>query len=132
VIQKRVNVLPVSTPYTKNALRERNVMDFNGIDTRRLPPCAWFPAVAARIRQSYPYWLIDEFQDTTPAQYGLYGFLAGNEFKNVFVVADDDQIIYQWAGASYRQIVDFREQFSPKANTACREPSLSSRSRSGR
>ena len=71
------------------------------------------PAVATRTRQSYPYWLIDEFQDTTPAQYRLVRFFAGDDFKNVFAVADDDQIIYQWAGASYRQIVEFREHFSP-------------------
>ncbi len=98
----------------ENALRERNVMDFNGmiLDTCRL--AHQVPAVAARIRQSYPYWLIDEFQDTTPAQYRLVRFLAGNEFKNVFAVADDDQIIYQWAGASYRQIVAFREHFAPE------------------
>ena len=95
------------------ALRERNVMDFNGmiLDTCRLAHNV--PAVAARIRQSYPYWLIDEFQDTTPAQYRLVRCLAGEEFKNVFAVADDDQIIYQWAGASYRQIVSFREQYRP-------------------
>ena len=98
----------------ENALRERNVMDFNGmiLDTCRL--AHHVPAVAARIQQSYPYWLIDEFQDTTPAQYRLVRFLAGDEFKNVFAVADDDQIIYQWAGASYRQIVAFREHFSPE------------------
>lgn len=95
------------------ALRDRNIMDFNGmiLDTCRL--AHQVPAVAARIRQSYPYWLIDEFQDTSPAQYRLVRFLAGSDFKNVFVVADDDQIIYQWAGASYRQILAFREQFSP-------------------
>ncbi len=98
----------------ENALRDMNVMDFNGmiLDTCRL--ACKVPAVAARIRQSYPYWLIDEFQDTTPAQYRLVRFLAGEDFRNVFAVADDDQIIYQWAGASYRQIVSFREQFSPK------------------
>ncbi len=97
----------------ENALRERNVTDFNGmiLDTCRLAHN--IPAVAARIRQSYPYWLIDEFQDTTPAQYRLVRFLAGDDFKNIFAVADDDQIIYQWAGASYRQIVSFREHFSP-------------------
>ena len=40
-------------------------MDFNGLilDTCRL--ARKLPAVAARIRQTYPYWLIDEFQDTT-------------------------------------------------------------------
>ena len=97
----------------ESALRERNVTDFNGmiLDTCRLAKN--IPAVAARIRQSYPYWLIDEFQDTTPAQYRLVRFLAGGDFKNVFAVADDDQIIYQWAGASYRQIVSFRKHFSP-------------------
>lgn len=98
----------------EKALRERNIMDFNGmiLDTCRL--VRQIPAVAARIRQSYPYWLIDEFQDTTPAQYQLVRFLAGDEFKNVFAVADDDQIIYQWAGASYRQIAAFRQHFSPE------------------
>jgi DNA helicase-2/ATP-dependent DNA helicase PcrA len=96
------------------ALRDRNIMDFNGmiLDTCRL--AHQVPAVAARIRQSYPYWLIDEFQDTSPAQYRLVRFLAGDDFRNVFAVADDDQIIYQWAGASYRQIVGFREHFAPE------------------
>ena len=96
------------------ALRDVNVMDFNGmiLDTCRL--AHQVPAVAARIRQSYPYWLIDEFQDTSPAQYRLVRFLAGDDFRNVFAVADDDQIIYQWAGASYRQIAAFREHFAPE------------------
>lgn len=95
------------------ALRTNNSLDFNGmiLDACRLAHTV--PAVAARTRQSYPYWLIDEFQDTTPAQYRLVRFFAGDDFKNVFAVADDDQIIYQWAGASYRQITQFREHFSP-------------------
>jgi len=95
------------------ALRANNSLDFNGmvLDACRLAHSV--PAVAARTRQSYPYWLIDEFQDTTPAQYRLVRFFAGDDFKNVFAVADDDQIIYQWAGASYRQITQFREHFSP-------------------
>jgi DNA helicase-2/ATP-dependent DNA helicase PcrA len=96
------------------ALRERNIMDFNGmiLDTCRLTH--QIPGVAARIRQTYPYWLIDEFQDTSPAQYRLLRFIAGDDFKNLFAVADDDQIIYQWAGASYRQIALFRQHFNPE------------------
>jgi DNA helicase-2/ATP-dependent DNA helicase PcrA len=92
----------------ENALRERNIMDFNGMILHTCRLAHQMPAVAGRVRQSYPYWLIDEFQDTTPAQYRLVRFLAGGEFKNVFVVADDDQIIYRWAGASYGQIAAFR------------------------
>ena len=95
------------------SLRANNSLDFNGmiLDACRLAHRV--PAVAARTRQSFPYWLIDEFQDTTPAQYRLVRFFAGDDFKNVFAVADDDQIIYQWAGASYQQIAKFREHFAP-------------------
>jgi DNA helicase-2/ATP-dependent DNA helicase PcrA len=96
------------------ALRERNITDFNGLILDACRLAHQVPAVALRIRQSYPYWLIDEFQDTSPAQYRLVRFLAGDDFRNVFAVADDDQIIYQWAGASYRQIVAFREHFVPE------------------
>ncbi|HJU11162.1 MAG TPA: ATP-dependent helicase, partial [Candidatus Binataceae bacterium] len=98
----------------EDALRSRNVLDFNGLI---LGACRLFrdiPEVASRLRRSYPHWLIDEFQDTSPAQYKLIRLLAGDEFRNVFVVADDDQIIYQWAGASYRQIELFREAFNPE------------------
>jgi DNA helicase II / ATP-dependent DNA helicase PcrA len=97
----------------EEALQQRNVMDFNGLILNACRLAHQMPSVAARVRQSYPYWLIDEFQDTTPAQYRLVRFLAGDAFKNVFAVADDDQIIYQWAGASYQQIVKFRQNFEP-------------------
>ena len=98
----------------ENALRTRNVMDFNGLILNACRLAHELPAVCTRIQQSYPYWMIDEFQDTSPAQYRFIRFLAGDSFKNVFAVADDDQIIYQWAGASYRQIAMFREHFKPQ------------------
>lgn len=98
----------------EDTLRSENVMDFEGLILETCRLLAKVPAVAARIRQSYPYWMIDEFQDTTPAQYWLLYYLSSGEFKNIFVVADDDQIIYQWAGASYRQIEKFRQQYKPE------------------
>jgi DNA helicase-2/ATP-dependent DNA helicase PcrA len=98
----------------EEALRAENATDFNGLilETSRL--LAKMPAVAKRIRQAYPYWMIDEFQDTSPGQYWLLHYLSGGEFTNVMAVADDDQIIYQWAGASYRQIEKFRSDFKPE------------------
>ena len=97
----------------EQALRENNALDFNGLilDACRLAHSV--PGVAARVRQSYPYWMIDEFQDTTLAQYRFVRLLAGDDFDNIFAVADDDQIIYEWAGASYKRIVAFREHYSP-------------------
>lgn len=97
----------------EEALRAENATDFNGLILEACRLLASMPAVAKRYRQSYPYWLIDEFQDTSPAQYWFLHYLSGKEFKNVMAVADDDQIIYQWAGASYRQIEKFRAEYMP-------------------
>ncbi len=71
--------------------------------------------IGARYRRSYPYWLIDEFQDTNSAQYALIRALAGEEFRNIFAVADDDQIIYEWNGASFKQIQAFLSNFAADA-----------------
>jgi DNA helicase-2/ATP-dependent DNA helicase PcrA len=95
-------------------LSRLNALDFNSLllQTHRL--ITTYPAIAARYRRSYPYWMIDEFQDTNTAQYRIIKELAGTEFKNVLVVADDDQIIYEWNGASYKQLEGFRQEFEPE------------------
>ena len=112
----RVNNPHVQAVYQlyDDALRSENAMDFEGLILETCRLLAKLPAIAARIRQSYPFWMIDEFQDTTPAQSWLIYYLSRGEFKNIFVVADDDQIIYRWAGASYRLIEKFREQYKPE------------------
>lgn len=43
---------------------------------------------------------VDEFQDTNRAQYDLLNLVVKGGKPNLFVVADDDQIMYQWNGAS--------------------------------
>lgn len=98
----------------EQSLKAENVMDFESLILETCRLLAMFPAVGARIRQTYPYWMIDEFQDTTPSQYWLLHYLSKDNFKNIFVVADDDQIIYQWAGASYRQIEKLRRDHKPE------------------
>ena len=81
-------------------LRRINALDFNSLIFEAYRLVTTYPAIAARYRRSYPYWLIDEFQDTNTAQYKFVRALAGNDFRNIFAVADDDQIIYEWNGAS--------------------------------
>jgi DNA helicase-2/ATP-dependent DNA helicase PcrA len=92
-------------------LRRVNALDFNSLILEVYRLVTDFPAIAARYRRSHPYWLVDEFQDTNTAQYRLLKALAGDDFRSLFAVADDDQIIYQWNGASFRQIQAFRRDF---------------------
>jgi len=96
----------------EDELRRINALDFNSLIFEAYRLVKAFPAIAARYRRSYPHWLIDEFQDTNSAQYELIRMLAGDGFRNVFAVADDDQIIYAWNGASYKQIQSFLADFS--------------------
>jgi DNA helicase II / ATP-dependent DNA helicase PcrA len=93
-------------------LRRLNALDFNSLILEAYRLVTRFPAIAARYRSAHPYWLVDEFQDTNGAQYKLIRGFAGNEFRNIFAVADDDQIIYRWNGASFRQIQAFIADFA--------------------
>ena len=105
-------VATIFTAY-EEALAKANALDFNSLIARTYELITKNPGVGIHYRRAYPYWMFDEFQDTTSGQYRLIKALAGTDFKNVFAVADDDQIIYQWNGASYQQIQRFRTDFEP-------------------
>jgi DNA helicase-2/ATP-dependent DNA helicase PcrA len=69
------------------------------------------PAVARIVRLSWTHVCVDEFQDTNRAQYDLLRTLVSVDQPNLFVVADDDQIIYQWNGASPERLLALRADF---------------------
>jgi ATP-dependent DNA helicase Rep len=56
-------------------------------------------ATAVRWQARYAHALVDEYQDTNPAQYRLFRHLVGDATPFT-VVGDDDQAIYGWRGAS--------------------------------
>lgn len=81
-------------------------------------PCHLFekyPELLTRWQNRYPFWLIDEYQDTNLAQYRFVQHVASRD-KNLCVVGDDDQAIYGWRGADVRNILDFAKDF-PDATT---------------
>lgn len=94
-------------------LERSNALDFASLTAKAFQLITSFPGIAALYRRTYTHWLIDEFQDTTDGQYRLIKAMAGDSFRNMFVVADDDQIIYQWNGASFRQLERYRADFQP-------------------
>lgn len=70
--------------------------------------------VARVLRLAWTHVCIDEFQDTNRAQYDLLRLLLGDQQPNLFVVADDDQIIYQWNGASPERLQTLRCDYEMK------------------
>lgn len=95
----------------ENELRRANALDFNSLilEAYRLFD---YPAMARHYQTVYRYWLIDEFQDTNGAQYELLRRMAGEHFREIFAVADDDQTIYEWNGANVRRISALIEDFA--------------------
>lgn len=76
-----------------------------------------------RIREYYQnrfeYLLVDEFQDLNPSQLYLPIIIAMPS-DNLFVVGDDDQMIYGWRGAGSRHIFNFPGQYESCAEITLR------------
>jgi len=98
--------------YTRyqDTLRQNNGLDFDDLLTEAAKLFKTVPEVLERYRRRYTHVLVDEFQDTNMAQYVFLKLLA-QDHQNIYVVADEDQMIYSWRGADYRNIQRFREDF---------------------
>lgn len=93
------------------ALVETNRLDFGSLlhFTRRL--LREKPGVARVLRVGWTHVCVDEFQDTNRAQYDLLRLIVAEKQPNLFVVGDDDQIIYQWNGASPERLQTLRRDY---------------------
>ena len=72
------------------------------------------PRIARQIKTVYRYICVDEFQDTNLAQYKILKLAAGTKTANLFVVADDDQVIFQWNGADPKRLEELKADYHPK------------------
>jgi superfamily I DNA/RNA helicase/RecB family exonuclease len=68
------------------------------------------PSLLARERRSRTFVVVDEYQDSDPAQEELLRLLAGGG-RDLLVVGDPDQSIYGFRGADPAGITRFPEQF---------------------
>ena len=99
-----------------NKYRERlgwsNALDFGDLITECLRLFRESPGLRDLYRTAYPYMLVDEFQDTTPAQFELLKAVINPVTANVFAVADEDQLIFEWNEARLETVNLYLEQFN--------------------
>ena len=87
-------------------------------------------AVRERERKAYDVVLVDEYQDTDPAQEALLYALAGDG-RELIVVGDPDQAIYAFRGADVSAIMRFPDRFRAPDDQPARIIALGTCRRSG-
>jgi DNA helicase-2/ATP-dependent DNA helicase PcrA len=128
--QKRAELLGALERY-EQLKRQIGVVDYGdliGLAHRLLDEV---PAVVAQIRARFQVVLLDEYQDTNPAQRELLRLVFGDGFP-VTAVGDADQTIYEWRGASLENFAEFPNHFPGEAGPAVTLPlTLNRRSDAG-
>ncbi|MBI2411117.1 MAG: ATP-dependent helicase [Candidatus Kerfeldbacteria bacterium] len=105
-------VMEVARAYKQyqDVLRAQGALDFGDLIIETIHLLKERPTLLAHYRKQFKYILVDEFQDTNFAQYDLIKLLAAPH-NNLTVVADDDQSIYSFRGASMSNILIFKKDF---------------------
>ncbi|WP_168058464.1 ATP-dependent helicase [Candidatus Manganitrophus noduliformans] len=96
-------------------MRSQGCIDFNDLIYLCLKLLKEDPNTLAEARDQWRHIIIDEFQDSDPAQYQLISHL-GRE-RGIAVVGDDDQSIYSFRSSTPEVIALFVADFSPKIIT---------------
>jgi DNA helicase-2/ATP-dependent DNA helicase PcrA len=95
--------------YSKRCFKN-GAMDFDDLLFKMYELLKNFPEVLHKYQHKFKYILIDEYQDTNPAQYEIIKLL-GAVHENVCVVGDDAQSIYSFRGATIENILQFQKDY---------------------
>lgn len=102
-------VAKVYDAYQKRLL-QAGAFDFDDLIYATVKLLRDFEDVREYYQNRFRYILVDEYQDTSVAQFQLV-YLLGGEHRNVCVVGDDDQSIYRFRGATIENILNFEQHF---------------------
>jgi len=89
---------------------KNGAMDFDDLLLKFYELLKAFPESLSKYQHKFKYILIDEYQDTNPAQYEIIKLL-GAMHENVCVVGDDAQSIYSFRGATIQNILQFQKDY---------------------
>ena len=102
-------------PSLRQALTERDLVDFDGLVELAAAVLRDDPAAAAGLRARWPRISVDEYQDIDPAQYELLRLISGDG-AGLTAIGDPDQSIYRFRGADVGIFGRFAADF-PGAST---------------
>lgn len=102
-------VLKVYQKYEK-ILKRNNSIDFDDLLILPIKLFREHPSILEKYQEKFKYILIDEYQDTNEAQYILTKMISA-KYKNICCVGDNDQSIYSFRGANYRNILNFEKDY---------------------
>ncbi|HUC88392.1 MAG TPA: UvrD-helicase domain-containing protein [Candidatus Binatia bacterium] len=97
-------------PIYERIMRQAAALDFDDLIIRTLALLKKHKPVREKWQQQFKYIMIDEYQDTNPAQYKLIYTLLTKD-QNLCVVGDDWQSIYMFRNADFRNILRFENDF---------------------
>src|SRR5699024_458591 len=88
-------------------LRENTAIDYGDLLFLTYQLFTEKPFIAKQYRRVFKHLLIDEAQDTNKAQFELIKAFCGKDYANIFIVADEDQLIYEWNDAKFEYLLEF-------------------------
>lgn len=102
-------ITEVYDEYNK-ALKRNNALDYDDLLNFAYKLLSEDAEVREYYADKFRYIHIDEFQDTNTVQYEIVKLLA-SKWGNIFAVGDEDQSIYGWRGANYKNLFAFQRDF---------------------
>ena len=103
------NIVEIYRRYQK-ILKANNTVDFDDLLILPIKLFKQNKEILTHYQNQYKYILIDEYQDTNEAQYILSKMISALH-KNIFVVGDNDQAIYAFRGANFKNILNFEKDY---------------------
>jgi DNA helicase-2/ATP-dependent DNA helicase PcrA len=94
----------------QETLFQNNSLDFDDLLMQTIRLFREQPETLRKYQERYVHVMVDEFQDTNIAQYAIVRQIAGLH-RNLCVVGDEDQSIYSWRGANFRNVLNFESDF---------------------
>lgn len=105
----RPAIAQIFDSYAKRCFKN-GAMDFDDLLIKFYELLKNFPESLGKYQRKFKYIMIDEYQDTNPAQYEIIKLL-GAMHENVCVVGDDAQSIYSFRGATIENILQFQKDY---------------------